>query len=164
MSLRKGTRRTRTGRDAADPGIQHDGSFRFARPFASDRLTALSNISMTIDTLSRLRRDSRRACGRMSIGNGGWNSRRQACSCPLLRSHKRTTFIRRDQSYVTYLSTLAKALRANSRAWKFFWELPPTYRRRLLVWIHTAERPETRARRIRESIVLLAAGQKPGWK
>ena len=59
---------------------------------------------------------------------------------------------------------LAKALRANSRAWKFFRELAPTYRRDFVVWIHTAKRPETRARRIRESISLLAAGKKLGLK
>ena len=59
---------------------------------------------------------------------------------------------------------IAKALRANSRAWKFFRELAPTYRRNFVVWIHTAKRPDTRARRIRESISLLAAGKKLGLK
>jgi uncharacterized protein YdeI (YjbR/CyaY-like superfamily) len=59
---------------------------------------------------------------------------------------------------------IAKALRANSRAWRFFRELAPTYRRDFVVWIHTAKRPETRARRIRESISLLAAGKKLGLK
>jgi len=59
---------------------------------------------------------------------------------------------------------IAKALRANSRAWKFFRELAPTYRRDFVVWIHTAKRPETRARRIRESIALLAVGKKLGLK
>ena len=43
--------------------------------------------------------------------------------------------------------------------WKFFRELAPTYRRDFVVWIHIAKRPETRARRIRESISLLAAGR-----
>jgi uncharacterized protein YdeI (YjbR/CyaY-like superfamily) len=32
------------------------------------------------------------------------------------------------------------------------------------VWIHTAKRAETRERRIRESIALLAAGKKLGLK
>jgi uncharacterized protein YdeI (YjbR/CyaY-like superfamily) len=32
------------------------------------------------------------------------------------------------------------------------------------VWIHTAKRPETREKRIRESIELLAAGKKLGLK
>jgi uncharacterized protein YdeI (YjbR/CyaY-like superfamily) len=59
---------------------------------------------------------------------------------------------------------IAKALKANSNAWKFFRELAPTYRRDFVVWIHTAKRPETRARRIRESIALLAAGKKLGLK
>jgi uncharacterized protein YdeI (YjbR/CyaY-like superfamily) len=59
---------------------------------------------------------------------------------------------------------IAKALKANPRAWKFFQELAPTYRRNFVVWIHMAKRPETRARRIRESISLLAAGQKLGLK
>ena len=59
---------------------------------------------------------------------------------------------------------IAKALKANPRAWKFFQELAPTYRRNFVVWIHMAKRPETRARRIRESVSLLAAGKKLGLK
>jgi uncharacterized protein YdeI (YjbR/CyaY-like superfamily) len=59
---------------------------------------------------------------------------------------------------------IARALRANPKAWKFFRELAPTYRRDFVVWIHTAKRPETRDRRIRESIALLAAGKKLGLK
>ena len=59
---------------------------------------------------------------------------------------------------------IAKALKAHLKAWEFFRELAPTYRRDFVVWIHTAKRPETRARRIRESIRLLAAGQKLGLK
>ena len=59
---------------------------------------------------------------------------------------------------------IAKALKTNSRAWTFFRDLAPTYRRNFVVWIHTAKRPETRARRIRESIALLAAGKKLGLK
>jgi len=59
---------------------------------------------------------------------------------------------------------IAKALKANSKAWNFFRELAPTYRRDFVVWIHTAKRVETRERRIRESIALLAAGKKLGLK
>ena len=59
---------------------------------------------------------------------------------------------------------IANALKANAGAWKFFRELAPTYRRDFVVWIHMAKRPETRARRIRESISLLAAGKKLGLK
>jgi uncharacterized protein YdeI (YjbR/CyaY-like superfamily) len=59
---------------------------------------------------------------------------------------------------------IANAFKADSKAWEFFRQLAPTYRRNFVVWIHIAKRPETRARRIRESIALLAAGQKLGLK
>ena len=59
---------------------------------------------------------------------------------------------------------LAKALKAHPTAWTFFRELAPTYRRNFVVWIHTAKRPETREKRLRESIDLLAAGKKLGLK
>jgi uncharacterized protein YdeI (YjbR/CyaY-like superfamily) len=59
---------------------------------------------------------------------------------------------------------IAKAFRTDPKAWEFFQALTPTYRRHFVVWIHTAKRPETRERRIRESIRLLAAGKKLGLK
>jgi uncharacterized protein YdeI (YjbR/CyaY-like superfamily) len=59
---------------------------------------------------------------------------------------------------------IAKALKANLKAWAFFRELAPTYRRDFVVWIHTAKLPETRERRIRESIRLLAGGKRLGLK
>jgi uncharacterized protein YdeI (YjbR/CyaY-like superfamily) len=59
---------------------------------------------------------------------------------------------------------IAKALKTNSKGWKFFRKLAPTDRRHFVVWIHIAKRPETRERRIRESIRLLAAGKKLGLK
>jgi uncharacterized protein YdeI (YjbR/CyaY-like superfamily) len=59
---------------------------------------------------------------------------------------------------------VAKAFKTNPKAWQHFQSLAPTYRRNFVVWIHTAKRPETRERRIRESIELLAAGKKLGLK
>ena len=59
---------------------------------------------------------------------------------------------------------VANAIKANAKAWQFFQQLAPTYRRDFVVWIHTAKRPETREKRIRESIALLAAGKKLGLK
>jgi uncharacterized protein YdeI (YjbR/CyaY-like superfamily) len=61
-------------------------------------------------------------------------------------------------------SYIATAIKANAKAWKLFRELAPTYRRDFVVWIHTAKRPETRERRLRESLALLAAGKKIGLK
>jgi uncharacterized protein YdeI (YjbR/CyaY-like superfamily) len=59
---------------------------------------------------------------------------------------------------------IAKALKTNSKAWAFFRKLARTDRRHFVVWIHMAKRPDTRQRRTRESIRLLAAGKKLGLK
>jgi len=59
---------------------------------------------------------------------------------------------------------IAKAFRTNATAWQFFQSLSARNRRDFVVWIHTAKRPETRERRIRESIGLLSAGKRLGLK
>ena len=59
---------------------------------------------------------------------------------------------------------IAEAFQTSPKAWQQFQALAPTYKRDFVVWIHTAKRPETRERRIRESIKLLAAGKKLGLK
>jgi uncharacterized protein YdeI (YjbR/CyaY-like superfamily) len=59
---------------------------------------------------------------------------------------------------------ITKALKMNPKAWTFFQELAPSYRRHFVSWIHTAKRPETREKRLRESVALLAAGKKLGLK
>ena len=59
---------------------------------------------------------------------------------------------------------IARAFKANLKAWQHFQALAPTYRRDFVVWIHTAKLAETRDKRIRESIALLSAGKKLGLK
>jgi uncharacterized protein YdeI (YjbR/CyaY-like superfamily) len=59
---------------------------------------------------------------------------------------------------------IAKAFKTNAEAWAFFRTLARTDRRHFVVWIHMAKGPETRERRIREAIRLLAAGKKLGLK
>ena len=59
---------------------------------------------------------------------------------------------------------LKMALKTNAKAWTFFQQLPPRERRNFVVWIHLAKLAETRERRIRESIRLLAAGRRLGLK
>ena len=59
---------------------------------------------------------------------------------------------------------IADAFKRNPKAWTFFHTLAPTYRRNFVVWIHTAKRPETRQKRVQESIALLTRGQKLGLK
>lgn len=52
---------------------------------------------------------------------------------------------------------ISKAFKAVPRAWTFFQTLSARHRREFVVWIHTAKRPETRERRIREALDLLPA-------
>ena len=59
---------------------------------------------------------------------------------------------------------ISRAFKAHPSAWQHFQTLAPTHRRNFVVWIHTAKRPDTRERRIRESIRLLSAGSKIGLK
>jgi uncharacterized protein YdeI (YjbR/CyaY-like superfamily) len=59
---------------------------------------------------------------------------------------------------------IARAFKANKKAWKYFNELPPGQRRYFVGWIHTAKREETREKRIRESVRLLVAGKRLGLK
>jgi uncharacterized protein YdeI (YjbR/CyaY-like superfamily) len=59
---------------------------------------------------------------------------------------------------------MERALKANARAWRFFRGLAPSHRRAYIGWIDSAKRDETRARRLREAVRLLAAGRKLGMK
>ena len=55
---------------------------------------------------------------------------------------------------------LAKALKRNKAAAKFFATLKPTYQREFKVWISQAKLPETLKRRLGETIRALAAGKR----
>lgn len=59
---------------------------------------------------------------------------------------------------------LSEALRRNRKARDSFDNLAPTYRRHFLGWITAAKKPETRARRLKESLALLARGERLGLK
>ena len=59
---------------------------------------------------------------------------------------------------------IVRAFKTNARAWRNFQTMPAGERRNFVVWIHVAKKSETRERRIRESIRLLAAGQRLGLK
>ncbi len=54
----------------------------------------------------------------------------------------------------------AKALKRNAAAAAGFEALAPTYQREYLVWLTTAKREETRARRLAQTLAALAAGRK----
>lgn len=59
---------------------------------------------------------------------------------------------------------LKKALAKNKKAEAFFDKLAPTYQKQFIGWVYVAKRPETKARRVRESIALLENGEKLGLK
>lgn len=61
-------------------------------------------------------------------------------------------------------SEFAKALRNNPKAKENFEELARTYQKQYLGWIEVAKRPETKKKRIKESISLLNKGEKLGLK
>jgi uncharacterized protein YdeI (YjbR/CyaY-like superfamily) len=59
---------------------------------------------------------------------------------------------------------IKKAFKANAAAWATFERLAPSHQRHYAGWILIAKRPETREKRIREAVALLAKGQKLGLK
>ena len=58
----------------------------------------------------------------------------------------------------------AKALARNKKAKECFEKLAPSYRKFYIGWVSVAKRPETKKRRIEESIALLEKGRKLGLK
>jgi len=59
---------------------------------------------------------------------------------------------------------IQEALESRPAAWNYFASLAPSYRRLYIGWIDSARQPETKKRRLREAIGLLAAGKKLGLK
>jgi uncharacterized protein YdeI (YjbR/CyaY-like superfamily) len=59
---------------------------------------------------------------------------------------------------------IEERLRTDPRAWEFFQRLAPSHRRAYILWIESAKREETKEKRLRETLALLAAGHKPGLK
>lgn len=57
-----------------------------------------------------------------------------------------------------------QALMANQKAWEYFQNLAPSYRRLYIAWIMDAKKEETRARRLREAVARLAQKRKLGLK
>jgi uncharacterized protein YdeI (YjbR/CyaY-like superfamily) len=66
--------------------------------------------------------------------------------------------------WATLPKYIERALKANGAAWRNFEQLAPSYRRRYIGWIDSAKREDTKQRRLREAVALLAKGQKLGLK
>ena len=59
---------------------------------------------------------------------------------------------------------LKKALSKNKNAMANFLAFPPSYRKRFLFWIDSAKTPETKAARVKQTLLMAAANKKPGLK
>ena len=57
-----------------------------------------------------------------------------------------------------------RALRSHPAAWNYFERLAPSCRRMYIAWIDSAKQQETKMRRLRGAVDLLAAGKKLGLK
>jgi uncharacterized protein YdeI (YjbR/CyaY-like superfamily) len=60
--------------------------------------------------------------------------------------------------------TLERALREHRAAWAAYQRLPPSHQRRYLMWVTDAKRPETRARRLQQTVERLTARTPLGIK
>jgi uncharacterized protein YdeI (YjbR/CyaY-like superfamily) len=63
---------------------------------------------------------------------------------------------------VSIPNEIKAALKQNSTAWKNFQALAPGYRKQYILWLTTAKRADTRARRLERAIDMLEKNQKPG--
>jgi uncharacterized protein YdeI (YjbR/CyaY-like superfamily) len=61
-------------------------------------------------------------------------------------------------------SYIEETLKTIPRAWQYFKQLAPSYQRAYIGWIESAKREETKEKRLREALSLLAAGKKLGLK
>lgn len=59
---------------------------------------------------------------------------------------------------------LGRELKKNRKAAEFFAGLAPSYQRQYMVWIASAKRPETKIRRLNETMALLSRGEKLGMR
>jgi len=65
---------------------------------------------------------------------------------------------------ISLLPGIESALKANPKAWNNFKHLAPGYRKQYVGWLQSAKRPDTRERRLKEAIQLLARNKKLGMK
>ena len=64
----------------------------------------------------------------------------------------------------TLPTDIQETLQRSPRAWRNFESLAPTHRRNYIAWINSAKQQETKLRRLREAIRLLAEGKTLGLK
>ncbi|MBP6506255.1 MAG: YdeI/OmpD-associated family protein [Opitutaceae bacterium] len=72
--------------------------------------------------------------------------------------------LRRKRPELPVPVDLAKALKANAAAAITFRNFAPSHRREYITWLTEAKRPETRAKRLADTLKWLAAGKPRNWK
>lgn len=76
---------------------------------------------------------------------------------------KEITEVRKAKE-VALPAELERALKKNKKAWNNFTQLAPGYRKNYVLWLTTAKKPETRDKRLKEAITLLANNEKLGMR
>jgi uncharacterized protein YdeI (YjbR/CyaY-like superfamily) len=95
--------------------------------------------------------------------------RYMAHAADLVESGERTKSIARPKKPakkkpVVVPQELAAALKKNKIAAKAFADFSPSCRREYCLWIAAAKRPETKERRLRQAVALIAQGKSHYWK
>jgi uncharacterized protein YdeI (YjbR/CyaY-like superfamily) len=78
------------------------------------------------------------------------------------RSDKKSGIYSYENATRTLEPEMEKPFRANKKAWTYFNEQPPWYRRVAIYWVTTAKKEETRARRLETLIRDSAEGRRLG--
>jgi uncharacterized protein YdeI (YjbR/CyaY-like superfamily) len=79
------------------------------------------------------------------------------------RDEKRANLYSYERATASFSAEQEKEFRADKKAWRFFGEQPPSYRRTATHWVTTAKTAETRARRLRKLIDASAEGKRLSW-
>ncbi|WP_377703611.1 YdeI family protein [Pseudoduganella sp. UC29_71] len=81
-----------------------------------------------------------------------------------LRSEKKSVVYSHEQAETAELSAAErKQFKAHAQAWQFFEATPPSYKKRLLHWVTSAKKEETRAGRLSKLVDACAAGERLDW-
>jgi len=76
------------------------------------------------------------------------------------RDEKKSRIYSYEREHASFAPSDEKRFRANKKAWKFFSEQPPGYRKLLTHWVVGAKRAETRAKRLAKLIDLSERGKR----
>ena len=77
-----------------------------------------------------------------------------------LRDEKRSRIYSYERAHQSFAAADEKRFRANKKAWKYWSDQPPGYRRLATHWVVSAKQEETRARRLEKLIDLSAQGKR----